>query len=56
MTTEFEPTPLMSTYLIGFVISDYEILSNELTKDPLDTLHRVSVSYFYIIVVIDIVC
>lgn len=43
VTTEFETTPLTSTYLIGFVISDYEIVSNELTKAPQDTLHRISV-------------
>lgn len=42
--TDFMITPPMATYLIGFVISDFEFATNELTKEPLDTLHRVSVS------------
>jgi hypothetical protein len=43
VTTNFEQTPLMATYLIGFVLSDFEYVSNELTKQPGDTLHRIFV-------------
>lgn len=32
----------MATYLIGFVLSDFEYVSNELTKLPEETLHRIS--------------
>lgn len=43
VTTEFLQTPLMSTYLIGFVVSDYEFISNEATRQPGETLHAIAV-------------
>lgn len=33
----------MATYLIGFVISDFVTATNELSKEPEGTLHRLSV-------------
>ena len=39
--TTFEETPLMSTYLLGFVIHDFEVTTNEVTKLPGETLLRV---------------
>lgn len=44
VTTVFEQTPLMATYLVGFVVSDYEFISNEASKEPDDVLHRIAVS------------
>ena len=32
----------MATYLIGFVLSDFEYSSNELTRQEGETLHRIS--------------
>lgn len=47
VTTEFESTPPMATYLIGFVISDFISTTNELSKEPEGTLHRISVWILY---------
>jgi aminopeptidase N len=44
VTTVFQQTPLMATYLVGFVVSDYEFISNEASKEPGDVLHRIAVS------------
>lgn len=39
--TVFKPTPIMSSYLLAFVVSDLKHISNEATKSPRSTLHRV---------------
>jgi aminopeptidase N len=39
--TTFEPSPLMSTYLLAFVVSDLESISNNATKQIDETLHRI---------------
>lgn len=41
MTTVFERTPIMSSYLNAWVISDFAHISNEETKESRATLHRV---------------
>lgn len=41
ITTTFEETPTMSSYLLAFVISDLQSVTNENTKLPDETLHRV---------------
>jgi aminopeptidase N len=45
VTTEFLETPLMSTYLIGFVVSDYEFINNEASRQPDDTMLAIAVSF-----------
>lgn len=41
VTTTFDQTPIMSSYLLAFVISDLESVTNEDSKGADDTLHRV---------------
>lgn len=41
ITTTFEPTPPMSSFLLAFVISDFNYISNEATKLDNETLHRI---------------
>ena len=46
--TIFEETPIMSSYLIAFMISDLEFISNEATKADDETLHRIWVRPDYL--------
>lgn len=41
ITTTFEPTPPMASYLLAFVISDFVHISNEATKLDNETLQRI---------------
>lgn len=41
VTTTFSPTPIMSSYLLAFVVSDLKEINNNETKESDDTLHRV---------------
>lgn len=43
VTTTFAPSPIMSSYLLAFVVSDLDYISNEQTKATDDTLHRIYV-------------
>ncbi len=40
-TTHFDATPIMSSYLNAFLVSDFEVLSNENTKLPDETLQGI---------------
>lgn len=40
-TTKFEPSPIMSSYLLAFIVSDLQSISNVDTKLPSETLHRI---------------
>lgn len=48
ITTSFNSTPPMSSYLLAFVISDLEFISNAGSKLPSETLHRVWVRKDYL--------
>ena len=39
--TMFLPTPVMSSYLLAFLVSDFKSLSNELTKTPEQALQSI---------------
>lgn len=41
VTTSFTPSPVMSSYLLAFIVSDLQHISNAATKLPADTLHRI---------------
>ncbi|XP_070509761.1 aminopeptidase N-like [Chironomus tepperi] len=41
VTTEFERTPVMSSYLLAFVVSEFAHITNEDTRGTRETLHRV---------------
>lgn len=41
ITTTFNETPRMASYLIAFIVSDLEMISNANTKLPTETLHRI---------------
>ena len=43
-TTSFKPSPVMSSYLNAFVVSDFTYISNEDTKGPNETLQRIIIS------------
>lgn len=40
-TTKFEPSPIMSSYLLAFIVSDLQSISNAATKLPGEILHRI---------------
>lgn len=40
-TTTFERTPSMSSYLLAYVVSEFAFITNEDTRLPRETLHRV---------------
>ena len=42
-TTSFEPSPIMSSYLNAFVVSDLQYIDNSETKAENETLHRIIV-------------
>jgi aminopeptidase N len=41
VTTTFKETPAMASYLLAFIVSDLKHISNEKTKLPDETLHRI---------------
>ncbi|KAG5680753.1 hypothetical protein PVAND_010240 [Polypedilum vanderplanki] len=41
VTTKFEPTPRMSSYLLAYVVSEFASITNEATRQPREVLHRV---------------
>jgi aminopeptidase N len=41
ITTTFEATPIMASYLLAFIVSDLEHISNADTKLAGETLHRI---------------
>ncbi|KAG5680752.1 hypothetical protein PVAND_010239 [Polypedilum vanderplanki] len=41
ITTHFNSTPPMSTYLLAFLVSDFKYLSNENTLEPGQTMQRI---------------
>lgn len=41
ITTVFGATPIMASYLLAFIVSDLEHISNADTKLPDETLHRI---------------
>jgi aminopeptidase N len=41
VTTVFEDSPIMQTYLLAFVVSDFDIISNAATKPASDLLQQI---------------